>query len=258
MASESYRKPPQDTLSWNITPETLLHRAKSLGAQHNQTIKDLVAAIDPATATFDNFVRPIAYLENDWISNDDFIHFYAQVSPSKEIRDASREAKQILSAEKLKQPDISEWVKAVYDRAEELDPESQKFLNITKNGQTQSEECTSKDRLKAIDERIEEICVEFDANLHNEDGGFWASEAELVGVPRGILDELEKGTGNNEGKFRVVQKWTIGLPVMEYAMDPDIRKKLYLGRANSVSSLSSLHFTVYCILSLLSTSLRPF
>ena len=259
MASEYYRKPPQEPLSWNETPETLLHKAKSLCAQHNQTIKDLMAEIDPATATFDNFIRPIAHLENDWISNDDYIHFYAQVSPNEEIRDASREAEQILSAEKLKQPDISEWVKAIYDRAEELDPESKKFLNVTKNDQTHTEESTSKDRLKAIDERIEEICVEFDANLHNEDGGFWTSEAELAGVPIGILDELEKGTGDNEGKFRVIHKWTIGLPVMEYAMDPGVRKKLYLGRANSVSSLNSLHFTVYSILpSLLPTSSRPF
>jgi hypothetical protein len=75
--------------------------------------------------------------------------------------------------------------------------------------------------------RPREICVDFDANLHNENGGFWASEAELVGVPIRILDELERGTGDNVGKFRVFYKWTIGLLIMEYAMDPSLRKKLF-------------------------------
>ena len=60
-----------------------------------------------------------------------------------------------------------------------------------------------------------------------------------MGVPIRILDELERGTGDNVGKFRVIYKWTIGLLIMEYAMDPGLRKKLYLGRSNSVSSLRS-------------------
>jgi metallopeptidase MepB len=258
MALEPYRKPPQEPLRWDYTPETLLHRVKTLCDQHNQKLRGQMVEIDPETATFDNFLLPIAHLENGRLSNQDFIHFYAQVSPNEIIRDALRKAEQILSAEKLKQPDISEWAKAIYDRGEELDLESQKFLNITKNDQTQTKETTTKDRIKAIDERIEEICVEFDANLHNEGGGFWASDAELMGVPIGILDELEKGTGDNEGKFHVVYKWTLGLPVIEYAMDPDVRKKLYLGRAQSVSSPSPLYFTVYHILlSLSPTSPRP-
>ena len=258
MALEPYRKRPQEPLRWNCTPETLLYRVKALCDQHNQKMRDLMAEIDPEIATFENFLLPIAHLENDWLSNQDFIHFYAQVSPNDNIRGALRKAEQILSAEKLKQPDISKWVKAIYGRAEELDPESQKFLNITKNDQTQTKESTTRNRIKAIDERIEEICVEFDANLNNENDGFWASKAELASVPIGILDELEKGTGDNEGKFHVVYKWTLGLPVMEYAMDPNIRKRLYLGRANSVSNLSPIYFTVYHILfSLLSTLLRP-
>jgi metallopeptidase MepB len=212
--------------------------------------------INSATATFDNFLRPIVHLENDWLSINDFIYFYAQVSPKEEIRDAAREATQILSTKKLEQPDISKWVKAIYDRTEKLDPESQRFLNIIKYDQAETEQSIHKDRLKEIDERIGEICVEFDANLHNEDGGFWADEAELVGVPMGILDELEKGTSDNEGKFRVIYKWAIGLPVLEHAMDPDIRKKLYLGRAHSVSSFNSLYSSFFAIL-LPSNSLDP-
>ena len=124
-----------------------------------------------------------------------------------------------------------------------------------KEDNAEGEELTSKDRLKAINERIAEICVDFDANFHNENGGFWASEAELLGVPIRILDELERGTGDNVGKFRVVYKWTIGLLIMEHAMDPSLRKKLYLGRSNSVSSLSSLVHPTPPLIQLSRTSL---
>ena len=240
MASGAYRKPPQEPLSFNDTSETLVHKAKEFCAQHNQTITDLMAQIDPETAEFDNFLLPVAHLNNDWICYRDFIEFYAEVSPNEKIRDASREAAQIFSAGEIKKPNISQWVKTIYGKDEELDSESRKFLNVMKEDYTEGKEPTSKGRLEAINERIAEICVDFDANLHNENGGFWASKAELVGVPIRILDELERGIGDNVGKFHVIYKWTIGLLIMEYAMDPGLRKKLYLGRSNSVSSLSSL------------------
>ena len=124
-----------------------------------------MAQIDPETAKFDNFLLPVAHLNNDWICYRDFIEFYVEVSPNEEIRDASREAAQIFSAGEIKKPDISQWVKIIYGKDEELDPESQKFLNVMKVDYTEGEEPTSKDRLEATNERIAEICVDFDANL---------------------------------------------------------------------------------------------
>jgi hypothetical protein len=67
MASRAYRKPPQEPLSFNDTPKTLIHKAKEFCAQHNQAITDLMAKIDPETAKFDNFLLPVAHLNNDWI-----------------------------------------------------------------------------------------------------------------------------------------------------------------------------------------------
>jgi metallopeptidase MepB len=248
MASKPYRKPSQEPLSWKDTPETLLQRAAALCAHYNQSIKDLTAKVSSETATFDNFLLPIAHMNNEWLSKDDFIAFYAEVSPNEEIRDASRGAAQILIAGAINEADlISDPVKAIYDKAEELDSESQRFLDIMRNFCIGSEESASKDRLNTVDKRIGELCIDFDANLRNENGGFWASQSELEGVPNRILDELEPGTGDNEGKFRVVYKWTIGLSVMEYAIDPQLRKKLYLGRSNSVS-LQNATLTPYFIL----------
>jgi Fe-S-cluster formation regulator IscX/YfhJ len=94
-------------------------------------------------------------MNNEWLSKDDFMAFYAEVFPNKEIRDASRGAAQILIAGATNEADlISDQVKAIYDKAEELDPESQRFLDIVKNFCIESRESASKDRLNAVDERI--------------------------------------------------------------------------------------------------------
>jgi metallopeptidase MepB len=180
MALGAYRKPHQEPLSFNDTSETLVHKAKEFCAQHNQAITNLMAQIDPETAKFDNFLLLVAHLNNDWISYRDFIEFYAEVSPNEEIRDASREAAHIFSAGEIKKPDISQWIKTISGKDEELNLESRKFLNVMKEDYPKSEEPTSKDRLKAINKRIADICVNFDANLHNENGGFWASNEPVA------------------------------------------------------------------------------
>ena len=120
MASGAYRKPPQEPLSFNDTSETLVHKAKEFCAQHNQAITDLMAQIDPETAKFDNFLLPVAHLNNDWICYRDFIEFYAEVSPNEEIRNVSREAAQIFSAGEIKKLNILQWVKTIYGKDKSL------------------------------------------------------------------------------------------------------------------------------------------
>lgn len=230
-----------------------MERSYQLCGRYGQGIKEIVGMVNVNTATFYNTILPKAHLDAEWSSEACLIELYQSVSPNEALRDASRQASRILDEGYLEIPDFHEIVKAIQKRDEELDPESRRLLNAECRRNVSRGRATSdgfpraiSDRIKEIEERLDELCIKFSANLTEEQDGFWVSEAELMGVPRAVINSLEKGTGDKMGKLRLNFDWSKGATIMEYAVNPNLRRKLYLGRANSVSNaystLSERHF----------------
>jgi metallopeptidase MepB len=95
-----------------------------------------------------------------------------------------------------------------------------------------------RDRFKEIKKRLSQIAIEFQKNLNEELGGIWFSKAELAGVPDDVLQGLEKGTGDNEGKLRLTFKYPDLFPTLKFALNPETRKTVFISNENKVSQVS--------------------
>jgi metallopeptidase MepB len=134
--------------------------------------------------------------------------FYNAVSTSKELRDASSEAEQMLDdfgIESSMREDVFNLVDAVLKNKEQLDPESQRLLekdhkSFIRNGLSLPAG-PKRDRFKEIKQRLSTIGIAFSKNLNEENGGLWLTREQLDGVPDDVLSGLKKGEGDNEGKL---------------------------------------------------------
>lgn len=143
-----------------------------------------------------------------------------------------------------------------------LDQESQKFLEAQWRDIVHSGEFTSEgspgpnyDRICEIDRQLYDLEKEFETNLRKENGCLWLSETELAGVPPNWINRLERGTPDtsvpnlsgmvgrltmgssrsDDTKLRVPFGYSIQSMVLEYARDPDVRMKYYIGKENRVN-----------------------
>ena len=116
------------------------------------------------------------------------------------------------------------------------DPESRLFL------QEKSKE-RDRGRIKEINIRLEQIENEFEANLADDSSRIWLSKAELDSIPEDVIDDLEQGSGLDEGKLFL--KFSTRGCVLAYAIDLNTRKKVYITAENRVRDLpNNLRFIV--------------
>jgi metallopeptidase MepB len=237
MARTLLRKPPQDPPSFFKTPGALLSRANQLYEAFEQGMRDIGAMAGTQEPTFQNLLLPIAHLENEWEFEKDCLEFLTLYSPDESLRSAAKEISVIVEKGHTVQDTLWEFIKAVCDKKEELDTESQRFKETEMEGYM-AKAChlptISSNRMKEIDKMLYQINTDFKANLANESGGIWFSEAELAGVSEEDIQELSRGTGENEGKLRVRFKSNYST-ILARAKDPDVRKRLWSGMQNSVS-----------------------
>lgn len=204
-----------------------MEKAKQAGEQYNKGVDDLVARVDPGSATFQNFLIPYAHLRNVLDSEIRQVQFWDQLSPNLAIQKASREAcSGAIGAV------VEEHIKVIYDKAEELDPESQLYLESFLDKDCEP----SSDRLTEISNKSNQIRAEFETNLNPEIDGLWFSKAELIGLRSSDIDDLEKGTGANVGYFYAKFRGFEYVSVMTYSVDPNVRKRVFIENENMVST----------------------
>ena len=175
------------------------------------------------------------------------IGFYQAVSTDAKLRDASSKAEEIMDEfgiEASMREDIFKLVDAAYKKGEELDPESQRLLEKERKSYIRNglgiPAGPQRDRFKEIKKRLSQIQIEFQKNLNEENGGIWFSKKELEGVPDDVVEGFEKGTGENEGKLRFTFKYPDLFPALKFALDSDVRKKIFIENENKVSCCSEI------------------
>lgn len=203
--------------------------------------------ITPETATFANVVLPIAEDENNVSLESRIIGFYQAVSTKSELRDASSKAEEIMeeySIEDGMREDIFKLVDAVYQKGEDLDPESKRLLEKQRKSYIRNglgiPEGEKRDRFKDIKKRLSMIQIEFQKTLNEENGGIWFVPEELDGVPEDVMSGLEKGSGENEGKVKLSFKYPDLFPTLKFAKNAEARKKVFIDNENKVTLL--VHF----------------
>jgi metallopeptidase MepB len=242
MAPKQYRQPPQAPPSFTATPASLLDDARSLCGTTRSLLDKIVADITPETATFENVVRPLAEDEDKAGLQNRIIGFYQAVSGDAQLRTASSQAEEIMdefAIEASMREDIFKLVDAAYKRSAQLDPESQRLLEKERKSYITNglgiPAGPQRDRFKEIKKRLSQIGIEFQKNLNEEHGGIWFTNKQLEGVPSDVLVGLESGLDNNEGKLRLTFKYPDLYPTLKFALDSEVRQKLFVENENKVS-----------------------
>jgi metallopeptidase MepB len=145
--------------------------------------------------------------------------------------------------------DIFELVSAVFKspgtKAVDVDAESTRLLekaykDYIRNGLALKGE--QRGRFKDIKKELSLLGIDFSKRLNEENGGIWFTLEELNGVPQDVLSGLAKGEigSENEGKVRLTFKYPDLFPTMKYAVNPETRKKVFLGNENKCNENSVL------------------
>lgn len=265
-----YQNPPQPPPLFTGTKESIVSDAKELCDRTRSLLDGLVADISPSDksrATFDAVVRPQIEDENESSLSARILGFYQYVSGDAALRDASTEAEKLMddfSIEVGMREDVFHLVDAVYensglraarekDREANIDDalatsvglndaESARFLDKERKSYIKNglglPVGPPRDRFKEIKKRLSQIQIAFQKNLNEENGGLWFTAEELDGVPEDVLDGLQKGTGENEGKLRLTFKYPDLFPTLKFAKNADTRRKLFVENENKVRILS--------------------
>lgn len=202
----------------------------------------MVQNVKPESATFENTVLPIAQDENESSLSSQVIRFYQAASTDKDLRDASTEAEKLMdefSIEASMREDIYQLVEAAFQKGAKLDPESQRLLEKTRKSYTRNglgiPAGPKRDRFKVIKKRLSQISTDFLKVMNEENGGMWVTKEEMEGVPEDVVDGLEKGTGEHEGKIKLSFKYPDLFPTLKFALDSELRTKLFIENENKVS-----------------------
>jgi metallopeptidase MepB len=247
MAPPQYKRPPQAPPVFNATADSLLADTKSMIARSKKVQDEVVAAVKPENASFDNVVLPMARDDNKLGVEFRILEFYQAVSSKKELRDASSAAEKEMddfAIESSMREDLFKLVDAVSKKKEKLDPESQRLLEkehkmFIRNG-LGVPAGPKRDRFKEIKKRVSELQIEFQKTLNEENGGIWVTTEELDGVPEDVVNNLKKGEGEHAGKHWLSFKYPDLFPTLKYATRADIREKYFVANENKANSNAKL------------------
>jgi len=260
-----YANPPQAPPLFTGTKESILADAKAhcddTRALLDRLVADVKPAEDPKSATFETVMRPQIADEEFTSLTARILSFYQYVSNDSEIRDASTEASKAMSEfgiECQMREDVFRLVEAVYKNsglAESKEQDKERLIDaaLAKAAGLENPETArllerdyqsyiryglalpageQRDRFKEIKKRLSQIQIAFQKNLNEEDGGIWFTKEQLDGVPADVIDTLQKGTGENEGKVRLSFKYPDLFPTLKFAKNPDVRKQLFIDNEN--------------------------
>ncbi|KAG6004055.1 hypothetical protein E4U21_001451 [Claviceps maximensis] len=247
MTAAAYQNPPQAPPLFTHTPESILQVVNRNNARTKAVLDKVVADVQPENATFANVLEPNLLNDNLLEVSNHITMFYQYVSPNKELREASTKAQEIADdfyIELKLREDVFKLVDAAYATREtqDLQPEQSHLLykerqKYIRNGLLLPAG-PDKDRFKEVQKRLSQLCIQSQKNLNDEMGGVWFTPEDLEGVPSDDLDisQLEKGTGENEGKVKVTFKYTHLFPISKYAIREDTRRIYLSAEANKMAN----------------------
>ena len=137
---------------------------------------------------------------------------------------------------------LFERVKAVYDKRADLDLTKEQLYILERmfNGYVRAGALLSdedKDKLKAINQELSTLGVQFSQNLLNETNDYKLvveNEADLDGLPESVIQGAADAAteAGLEGKWVFTTHKPSMLPFLTYATNRDLREKLYMAYAH--------------------------
>lgn len=246
MAPPQYQTPPQPPPLFTATPESIGAETQRIKAATQGVHDKVVADVQPAEATFAKVLEPVLLDDNEASGPKRVMTFYQHVSADAALREASNKAEEALDdfiIDLKMREDMFKLVDAAYSSraAQKLDTEALHVLEKERQKYIRNglllPAGPQRDRFKEIQKRLSQLCIQAQKNLNEEKGAIWFTPQELEGVPADDInvDELEKGTGENEGKVKLSFKYNHFFPLMKYAVHEGTRRTYAMAEANKAS-----------------------
>ncbi|KAI9509217.1 Metalloprotease [Russula earlei] len=228
--------PPQPPPSWTHTPEDILKLTKE-AIERDREVRDRVAKLPPSECQFETVSLALAYSEAEFDASTEPLSFYQNVSPSKELRDASNEAEQLVSdfgVESSMRIDVYRAKVAAQKNIEtsgrKLNQEEQRLVEkMVQEGTRAGLGLPEADREQLTESKKElsQICLEFSKNFNEENGTVSFTLEELKGVPKDVISGYAKRTEDGKELYDVTHKTPDIFPVFKYAESAETRRRAY-------------------------------
>lgn len=225
--------------------EEIIPRMKNIIAKLDQVKEKVVKEVTVETATFDNVMLPVVAVENATIDEDGGAIWMLQYgSPHLATQDAVAEARRLIIEHESSweaREDMFLLMHAALERGgDKLDRESKLLLDKAIL-QCRIAGCGAlgEEGKKAFVEEtlaLEKLCNGAVQNIAKESSGVWFTEAELHGVRASDMGRFRNHENNLNEETKIDGKIFVALAnggfraVVEYATDPEARRRIYLGR----------------------------
>ena len=237
-----YQIPPFD----KITVADYLPALRAGIAEHNAETKAIVD--NPATPTFDNTIMA---MEKAGATLDRVLMVYFALSESNsspELQAVAEEFEPMVAAhadEVSMNPGLFKRIKYLYDNRDKLGlANDQKLLvektykSFTRNGALLTDAAQAE--LKAVNAELADLYLKYNRNLLAATNAWQLvvdSEADLAGLPASNIAVAadEARARGLEGKYVLTLHNPSRLPVLQYAHNRDIRRKVYQGYTSLAS-----------------------
>lgn len=245
MAPDKYSTPPQAPPTFTGTKTSIVDDATALCDTTRSLLDKLVADIPADKASYASVLAPVVEDEDISQLSARILGFYQYVSADEDLRNASTEATKLMDdfgIECNMREDVFQLVDAAFQAQKEkepsLEPELVRLLEKERKGYLRNglglPKGPQRDRFKEIKKSLSQITIQFQKSLNEEKGFLWFTKEELDGVPADLVDNWEKGTGENEGKVKLTFKYPDLFPTLKFAKNPETRKKLFIANENKV------------------------
>ncbi|KAH0586330.1 hypothetical protein H2248_007575 [Termitomyces sp. 'cryptogamus'] len=232
--------PPQPPPSWNHSPEDIT-RLNNEYIAANRAVQDAVGALAPKDCNFTSVFVALAEADARFDAGTEPLAFYQNVSPSKELRDASNEAESIVrqfGIESSMRLDVYNAKVAAKKNLEEsgewekLSPEEKRLveksiLDGTRAGLALPER--ERTELTTLKKELSQACLDFSKNFNEENGVITFTEEELKGVPHDVVSGYTKRTQDDKEVYDVTYKTPDIFPIFKFAENPETRRRALEG-----------------------------
>ncbi|KAL0960667.1 hypothetical protein HGRIS_005696 [Hohenbuehelia grisea] len=228
--------PPQPAPVWNHSADDILRLTKETIAQDREHL-DKIGALSASDCNFNSVFVPLASSETSFDSILEPLSFYQNVSPSKELRDASNEAEVLARDYGVEQSMRLDVFQAKVNAEknikasgewEKLSAEDQRLVEkMVLDGTRAGLALPDKERteLTALKKELSQACLEFSKNFNEENGVVSFTEEELKGVPKDVISGYKKRTEDSKELYDVTFKTPDIFPIFKFAENPETRKR---------------------------------
>ncbi|KIP08913.1 hypothetical protein PHLGIDRAFT_68434 [Phlebiopsis gigantea 11061_1 CR5-6] len=226
--------PPQAAPSWTHSPEDVRKIAKESLDKHKALVNS-ISALPAEQCNFETLELARGDTELDLVL--DPLCFYQNVSPSKDLRDASTEAEALArdyGVELSMRLDLFKAKQAAQKNIEasgkKLNAEEARLVEkMIQDGTRAGLALPDKEReeLTKLKKEVSAASLEFSKNFNEEKGIIVLTADELEGVPKDVVSGYTVKTEDGVQLYEVTFKTPDIFPVFKFAENPEVRKKAF-------------------------------